>query len=87
MLKLTDIPLEIIHEYKLMEQVTPDGYIYIKVQKGMYGLPVAELIAQELLKKHLNKEGYYQSKMVHGLWHHKWRPIKFSLGVDDFGVK
>ena len=25
--------------------------------------------------------------MVHGLWHHKWRPIKFPLVVDDFGVK
>ena len=28
-LKLTNIPLEIIHEYKLMEKVTPDGYVYI----------------------------------------------------------
>jgi hypothetical protein len=23
---------------------------------------------------------------IHGLWTHKWRPIKFSLVVDDFGV-
>ena len=53
----------------------------------MYGLPVAGLIAQELLKKRLNKEGYYQSKMVHGLWHHKCCPIKCSLVIDDFGVK
>ena len=25
--------------------------------------------------------------MVHGLWHHKWCPIKFSFIVVDFGVK
>jgi hypothetical protein len=23
---------------------------------------------------------------THGLWTHKWRPVKFSLVVDDFGV-
>ena len=22
-----------------------------------------------------------------GLWFHEWRPIQFSLVVDDFGVK
>ena len=22
-----------------------------------------------------------------GLWKHKWRPVTFSLVVDDFGVK
>ena len=29
-------------------------------QKGMYGIPVAGLIAQALLEKRLNEEGYYQ---------------------------
>ena len=86
-LKLTDIPLEVIHEYQLMDKVTPCGHVYVEVRKGMYGIPVAGLIAQELLEKRLNKEGYYQSTVVHGLWHHKWRPIKFTLVVDDFGVK
>ena len=58
-LKLTDIPQEVIDEYKLMEKVTPDGYVYVEIRKGMYGLPQAGLIAQELLEKRLNEAGYF----------------------------
>ncbi len=36
-LKITDIPDEIIQEYKLMSLVTQDGYIYCEVTQGMYG--------------------------------------------------
>ena len=53
----------------------------------MYGLPQAGLIAQQLLEKRLNEEGYRQSKVVPSLWTHDWRPITFSLVVDDFDVK
>jgi hypothetical protein len=52
-----------------------DGFIYIKIQKGMYGLPQAGIIAQELLKKCLNKHGYRQSPLTPGLWRHDFRPI------------
>ncbi len=45
------------------------------------------LIANELLKEQLNKQGYCQSKLVPGLWKHDTRPIKFILVVDNFGVK
>ena len=55
--------------------------------KGMYGLPQAGLIANELLEKQLNKHGYRQSKLVPGLWKHNTRPIQFTLVVDNFGVK
>jgi hypothetical protein len=41
----------------------------------------------ELLEKCLNKQGYYQSKLVPGLWKHKWQPIQFTLVVDNFGVQ
>ena len=86
-LKLTDIPAEVVEEYQLMEKVTADGHVFVEVRKGMYGLPQAGLIAQELLEKRLNDEGYFQSKIVPGLWTHAWRPISFTLVVDDFGVK
>ncbi len=49
--KLADIPEEIVEEYKLHEIVTDDGYVYCEIRKGMYGLPQAGLIAQELLKQ------------------------------------
>ncbi|KAL7476354.1 hypothetical protein ACHAW6_002224, partial [Cyclotella cf. meneghiniana] len=35
----------------------------------------------------LDADGYYQCQFTPGLWRHKWRPITFSLVVDDFGVK
>eukprot|EP00804_Cyclotella_cryptica_P010975 CCRYP_016691-RC/>CCRYP_016691-RC protein AED:0.38 eAED:0.38 QI:0/0/0/1/0/0/2/0/391 len=37
--------------------------------------------------KRLNAHGYHQSKLVPGLWKHIWRPIQFTLVVDDFGIK
>ena len=36
-LKMTDIPEEIIKQYKLREIATPDGYVYTEITKGMYG--------------------------------------------------
>ena len=88
-LRLSDIPDEVVKEYKLHAtgKVTSDGFVYVEVRKGMYGLPQAGTLAQELLEKRLNKRGYYQSKIVPGLWLHKWRPVQFTLVVDDFGVK
>ena len=40
-----------------------------------------------MLEERLGKEGYLQSKFTPGLWSHEWRPVQFSLVVDDFGVK
>jgi len=87
-LKLNDIPDEVVKKYsKLREKVTKNGSIYLRAKQGMYGLPQAGLLANELLKKHLNKHSYRQSKLVPGLWKHDTRPIQFTLVVDNFGVK
>ena len=86
-IKLSDIPDEIIKEYKLKEKVTKNGSIYIEANRGMYGLPQSGLLANQLLEKRLNRHGYHQSKYVPGLWKHDTRPIQFTLVVDDFGVK
>ncbi len=84
---IDDIPEEIIQQYGLRSKVTAKGFVYVRATKGMYGLPQAGLLANELLEKRLNAAGYYQSKLVPGLWSHEWRPIQFTLVVDDFGVK
>ena len=57
-LRLADIPDEIIEEYKLKDIATAEGFVYIEVRKGMYGLPQAGLLAQQLLEKRLQKHGY-----------------------------
>eukprot|EP00956_Cyclotella_meneghiniana_P038610 scaffold156983_cov20-Cyclotella_meneghiniana.AAC.2 len=84
-IKMADLPEEIIKEYRLRKIVNTKGFVFVEVTKGMYGLPQAGLLANELLEKRLNKEGYFQSKLVAGLWSHKTRPIQFTLVVDDFG--
>ena len=86
-MKIEHFPEEIIEEYNLREKVTPDGYLYVEVRAGMYGLPQAGILAQELLEKRLNAKGYRQSTLTPGFWTHDWRPISFTLVVDDFGVK
>ena len=86
-INIKDIPDEIIAEYKLKEKADANGSVYIVANRGMYGLPQAGLLANELLEKRLNKRGYRQSKLVPGLWKHDWRPVQFTLVVDDFGVK
>ncbi len=53
----------------------------------MYRLPQLGLIANELLEERLNKHGYWQSKLVPGMWKHDKRPIQFTSAVDNFGVK
>eukprot|EP00804_Cyclotella_cryptica_P012662 CCRYP_016930-RA/>CCRYP_016930-RA protein AED:0.29 eAED:0.23 QI:0/0/0/1/0/0/2/0/396 len=52
--------------------------------KGMYGLPQAGIIAQQLLEKGWPLKGYRQSSITPGFWKHDWRPISFTLCVDDF---
>ena len=86
-LKLANLPEEIIQEYKLHDIATSNGSVHVEVRKGMYGLPQAGLLANLLLEKRLNKNGYFQSTIIPGLWTHTTRPIQFTLVVDDFGVK
>jgi hypothetical protein len=86
-IKLSDIPDEFVREYILKEKATKNGSIYIRAKRDMYGLPQPGLLAKKCLKKRLNKHGYWQSKLVPGLWKQDTRPIQFTLVVNDFGVK
>ena len=63
-IKITDIPQEIIDEYKLNEIVTPEGWVYVEISCGMYCLPQSGIIAQEQLQKRLEAHGYKQSTII-----------------------
>ena len=82
-----DIPDEIFNEYKLRYIADNNGSVHIQANCGMYGLPQAGLLANKLLEKRINKRGYQQSKLVPGFWTQDWRPVQFTLVVDNFGVK
>ena len=84
-MKLAELPKEFAQIYN--DLANANGLISIKIQKGMYGLPQAGILAQELLEKCLNKHGYRQSPITPGLWRHDFCPISFTLCVDNFGIK
>jgi len=57
--KLQHFPQDIVDRYNLNLKVTPSGYIYIKIKKGMPGLKQAALLAYDHLKNSLVSYGYY----------------------------
>ena len=67
---LADMPEDVIEHYQLANKATPEGYVYCKIQKGVYGLPQAGIIAQQLLKERLHKNGYCYSQTTPRLWKH-----------------
>ena len=44
-LRLDIIPNKIIDHYNLHDIVTPDGWVYIEIWKGIYGLPQVSILA------------------------------------------
>jgi hypothetical protein len=61
--------------------------VYIEIQKGMYGLKQAGLLANQLLQTNLAQLGYYSARHTPRLRLHKTRPISFTLVVEYFSVK
>ena len=64
-----------------------NGSVLFEVNKGMYGLPQAGLLAQKRLIAHLATAGYHQCKYVLCLFEHVSSGTQFTLVVDDFGIK
>ena len=85
-MKLSDFPESVISHYNLGEKATPDGFVYVAIKRGMYGLPQSGILDQALLETRHNAHGYHQSRITPSLWTHEWRPICFTIVVDDFGV-
>ena len=83
---ITTIPHKIIDQYnvrKLMHNVN----VYIEVRKGIPGLKQTGKIANERLKTHLAKFGYYPISHTSVLRISKTNNVTFTLCVDDFGMK
>ena len=80
------IPKEFIEAYNLYPLVHRN-HVYMQIERGMYGLPQAGILANKLLRKRLAPHGYYEAKHTPGLWKHTTHPVQFTLVVDGFGVK
>ena len=75
------IPHEIVDAYKL---VNNQGWIYIRIKKGMYGLKRSGIIANQELVKYMAPFGYHTVQHTPGLWFHDNRHTIFSLVVENF---
>ena len=80
------VPQEFIEMYKLQDKIK-NGYIYMRIIRGLYGVPQAGRLANGLLRQRLAEEDYFEVDHTPSLFKHKWRPIYFTLVVDDFGIK
>ena len=76
----------IIAEFQLQELFHND-HVCFKVVKGIYGLPQAGKLAQDLLIPRLRAGGFINCPLTPCLFKHSFLPISFVLTVDDFGVK
>ena len=61
------IPKEFMDEYNLWPLVY-NGFVYCQIDRGMYGLPQAGILANKLLRKRLKPHGYFEVKHTPGLW-------------------
>ena len=81
------LPQDIIIQYELQSILADDGFIYMEVHGGIYGLPQAGRLAHDDLVKHLAPYNYAPVQHTPGLWTHKSNGITFALDIEDFGIK
>ena len=51
-------PPDILARYNILDLVHTNGHVYVKIQKGMYGLKQAAILAYEHLVRNLAHHGY-----------------------------
>ena len=85
MIQISMIPQEVVEIYNLTEK-PHNGYIFVRVTKGVYGIPQAGRIPHNALVKHLEPYGYHPSSKNTGLWKRNGRPMNFTLVFNDLGV-
>jgi hypothetical protein len=83
---LSVFPAWIMKQYNLDKHAL-NGFVYLRMECAVWGLPQAGILANKLLCKRLSLHGYYECINTTGLWRQEWCPITFTLVVDNFGVK
>ena len=80
---LEDIRLQ----YKLLDKLSSQDYIYIRINKEMYDLKQAAILAYKNLKQSLVHHSYAFIIGMVGIQGRITRPTTFWLCVDDFVIK
>ena len=84
-IKISDIPSEFIEEYSL-QTFAHNGWVYLEIVRGWYGLTQSGKLAKYLLHIRLKKSGYFEAATTPGIRRHTWYPIQFFLIFYDFGI-
>ena len=79
------IPQEVMDQYDFTTKA--NGYVDFEIQKGMYGLKEAGIIAFAQLVQKLAPFVYETMKFIPGIWRHTTCKTTFTICVDDLGVK
>jgi hypothetical protein len=79
-------PIWILEQYNL-RILAYKGFVHLEMQRAVWGLPQAGILANKRLQCKLAPFGYFKHVSTPGLWYHKTWPISFTLVVNDFGVK
>jgi hypothetical protein len=69
---LSYFPAWMVEQYNLNKHIYK-GYVYIKMQQAMWGLPQAGILANKHLQRKLAPFGYSECVNTPGLWHHETR--------------
>ena len=72
-------PPEISKLYNIDHVIVNDGYVYIEINKIMYGPKQALIIAHLKLVKHVDGYGNYPTPFTTGLWSQRTLETKFCL--------
>ena len=59
----------------------------MEIQRGIYGLPHAGILANKKLTYYMKKEGYYEVPHTPGSWKHYSYKTRSTLLVYYFGIK
>ena len=66
-------PPDIRELYHIEGLVAVDGYVYIQIMKGIYGLKKSALISYNKLISYMDPHSYYPVPFTTGLWEHNTR--------------
>ena len=82
------VPQEFIDANNLASKIK-NGYIYMKIIRGIYGLPQSGVLANKLLKQNDSKNMITTKSTTHSrTFHTQDLPnMVYTIVVDDFGVQ
>jgi hypothetical protein len=80
------IPQEVWFDPRYDIPIVADGYVYLEIRRGIYGLKEAGIVTFNQLVHQLTLYGYEPMPFTPGMWRHHTKRTTFAFCVDDFGV-